>query len=61
MSGEEERDKILSNLRNLKDITNCKTVSVTKHFTITEKHVIKDWSDKAKERNKKKLPDYKFV
>ena len=45
---EEERNRILSNLRNLKDIPEYKTISVTKDYTISERRMIKDWSDKAK-------------
>ena len=44
----EEINRILSNLRNLKDIPEYKTISVTKDYTISERRMIKDWSDKAK-------------
>ena len=57
----EERNRILSNLRNLKGIPEYKTISVTKDYTITERQMIKDWSDKAKEKNKNELPDSKFI
>ena len=50
MNAEEERNCILSNLRNLKDIPEYKTISVTEDYTITERQRIKDWSDKAKEK-----------
>ena len=52
MNTEEERNKILSNLRNLKDIPEYKAISVTEDYTITERRMVKDWSDKAKEKNK---------
>ena len=42
MNTEEERNKILSNIRNLKDIPEYETISVTKDYTITERRVIKD-------------------
>ena len=61
MNTEEERNKILSNLRNLKDIPEYKTISVTEDYTITGRRMIKDWSDKAKEKNKNESPDSKFV
>ena len=61
MNTEEERNRILSNLRNLKGIPEYKTISVTKDYTITERQMIKDWSDKVKEKNKNELPDSKFV
>ena len=61
MNTEEERNKILSNLGNLKDIPEYKTISVTEDYTITGRRMIKDWSDKAKEKNKNESPDSKFV
>ena len=50
MNTEEERNRILSNLRNLKGIPEYKTMSATKDYTITERRMIKNWSDKAKEK-----------
>ena len=50
MNMEEVRNRILSNLRNLKDIPEYKTISVTEDYTITERRMIKDWSDKAEEK-----------
>ena len=61
MDMEEERNRILSNLRNVKDIPEYKTISVTDGYTITERRKIEDWSDKAKEKNKNESPDSKFV
>ena len=61
MNTEEERNRILSNLRNVTDIPEYKTISVTEDYTITESRMIKDWSDKAKEKNKNESPDPKFV
>ena len=52
MNTEEERNRILSNLRNLKDIPGYKPISVTEDYRITERQMIKDWSDKAKAKNK---------
>ena len=37
MNTEEERNRILSNLRNQKDISEYKTISVTEDYTITER------------------------
>ena len=56
-----ERNRILSNLRNLKGIPEYKNISVTEDYTVTERRMIKDWSDKAKEKNKNESPDSKFV
>ena len=47
MSTENERNRILSRLRNLKDIPEYKTmniISVTEDYTITERRMIRDWS-----------------
>ena len=61
MNTKEERNRILSNLRNLKGIPEYKTISVTEDYTITERRMIKEWSDKAKEKYKNESPDSKFV
>ena len=61
MNSEEERNRILSNLRNLKGIPEYKTMSATKDYTITERRMIKNWSDKAKEKDKNESTDSKFV
>ena len=37
MNTEEDKNRILSNLRNLKGIPECKTISVTEDYTITER------------------------
>ena len=58
---EEVRNRMLSNLRNLRDITEYKTISVTEDNTITERRMIKDWLDKAKEKNKNESPGFTFV
>ena len=50
MNTEEERNRILSNLRNLKGIPEYKIISLTEDYTITGRQMIKDWSDKAKEK-----------
>ena len=50
MNVKEERNRILSNLRNRKGIPEYKTISVAEDYTITERRMIKNWSDKAKEK-----------
>ena len=58
----EERDKVPSNLRKLKDIPEYKTINVTEDYSITQRRMIKDWSgDRAKQRNKNESTDSKFV
>ena len=49
MNTEEERNRILSNLRILNGIPEYKNIIVTEDYTITERRMIKDWSDKVKE------------
>ena len=61
MNTEEERNRILSNLRNLKDFPEYETISVTEDYTITERRMTKDWSDKTKEKNKNESPDSQLV
>ena len=61
MISEEQRNKILSNLRNLKNIPEYKTISVTVDYTIIGSQMIKDWLDRAKERNKNESPNSKLV
>ena len=50
MNTEDERNMIFSNLKNLKGIPEYKTISVTENYTITERRMIKDWSNKAKKK-----------
>ena len=57
MNTEEERNRILSNLRILNGIPEYKNIIVTEDYTITERRMIKDWSDKAKEKNKNESHD----
>ena len=53
VNAEEERNMILSNLGYLKNISEYKTISPTEDYTITERRMIKDLSNKVKEKNKK--------
>ena len=61
MNTEEERNRILTNLRNLKDVPEYKTISVTEDYTINERRMIKVWSDKAKGKNKNQSSGSKVV
>ena len=61
MKTEEERNRILSNLRNLKDVPEYKTISVTEDYTINERRMINVWSDKAKGKNKNQSSVSKVV
>ena len=61
MNTDDKGNRILSNLRNLKDIPEYKTISVAENYTITKRRMIKDWSGKVKEKNKNESPDSKFA
>ena len=61
MNTKEERNMILSNLKNLKGIPEYKAISVTENYTITERQMMKDWSDKPKGKNKNESLGSKFV
>ena len=51
LKSEEERDKILNNLRNLKGKEQYKGVSVTPDYTQNERILVKEFYEKAKLRN----------
>ena len=51
MENTEDKDKIMTNLRNLKDQNEFKGISITDDYTLTERQIIKVYSDKAKEYN----------
>ena len=61
MNTVKERNRVLSNLRNLKDVPEYKTISVTEDYTINERRMINVWSDKGKEKNKNQSPGSKVV
>ena len=51
LQNEENKDKIMDNLRNLKDKDEYKGISITEDYTVSEREIIKEYSDKAKEKN----------
>ena len=61
MHNEEEKNKIMANLRNLKDQVAFKGLSVTDDYTVTERKMIKEWTDKVKENNDKESPDSNYI
>ena len=61
MNTVKERNRVLSNLRNLKDVPEYKTISVTEDYKINERRMINVWSDKGKEKNKNQSPGSKVV
>ena len=61
MNNEEEKNKIMANLRNIKDQVEFKGLSVTDDYTIAERRMIKEWTDKVKENNDKESPDSNYM
>ena len=51
-----EKEKIMDNLRNLKD-KGYNGISIKEDHTITERGMIKDFAEKAKSANEKEAPD----
>lgn len=55
-----DKEKIINNLRNLKD-KGYKGISVTEDHTMTERNMIKDFAEKAKSANEKEGPEFDKV
>lgn len=60
MSSEEEKSKVMENLRNLKGSDTFQRVSVTHDYTTAERQLIKEYADKAKEKNDNELENSKY-
>ena len=61
MLNEEDKDRILENLKTLKGNETYKGISVTDDHTIQERNLIKQWVDKAKRANEEEPDDSKYV
>ena len=61
MENEEDKNKIISSLRNLKGQAAYQKISVSDDYTIAERQSIKEYSDKAKDNNAKEPVDSRFV
>ena len=48
---EQDKEKVMSNLRNLKDKKIYNGISITDDYTVTERKMIKEYTIKAKEKN----------
>ena len=57
---EQEKEKIMRNLGNLKDNEKYKGVSITEDYTLKDRETIKEWRDKAKAANEEEV-DSKFI
>ena len=58
---EEEKEKIMDSLRNLKDNDDYKGVSITEDYTLKDRETIREWKAKAKTANEQEPEDSKFV
>ena len=47
----EDKERVMNNLANLKNQSTYKGVSITEDYTLAERQLIKQWLQKAKERN----------
>ena len=57
---EQEKEKIMRNLGNLKDNEKYKGVSIAEDYTLKDRETIKEWRDKAKAANEDEV-DSKFI
>ena len=60
-NSEEEKDKLMANLRNLKDVEQFKGVSITDDYTIKERQLLKEKAAEAKVSNGKEPPNSKYI
>ena len=49
----EDKEKVMTNLKNPKGIDKYKGISITNDYTLTQRKIIKEWIQKAKESNEK--------
>lgn len=56
-----DRYLLMKGLVNLKGKLSYEGISITEDFTIFERSIIKEWANKAKERNEREPKDSKFV
>ena len=51
MNSEEDKEKVLNNLRHLKGKTLYKSISITADYTYSERQLIKDYRERANIKN----------
>ena len=61
MRSEHDKEKVMSNLTNLKDKAIYKGMSISADYTINERNLLKEFSMNAKERNEELGPDSKYI
>ena len=55
LKNEEERDKVLNNLRNLKDKTLYKGISITPDYTQNERLLVKEFHASKVQKHRKRI------
>ena len=58
---EQDKEKTLNNLRNLKGNSECNGISITEDYTVPERQMIKEFLIKAEKKNSLKLEKSNFV
>lgn len=58
---EQDKENILGNLSNLKGFDEFKGISVTEDYTITERNIVKEFTEKARERNNQEPEDSSYI
>ena len=61
MSNENDKDQVMSSLKNLKDKENYKGISITDDYTTKERDMIREWVKKAEATNANEPVDSEFV
>ena len=60
-NNEEDKEKVMANLRNLKDIEMFKGISIAQDHTYSERMLIKEYHQRAKSKNEQEGEDPSFV
>ena len=56
-----DKENVMANLKNLKGIDKYKGISITNDYTLTQRKIVIEWTQKANERNEKEPTDSKVV
>ena len=61
LNSEAEKNNIMENLKALKGQESFRGISLTYDYTVTERQLIKEYSEKAKENNHNEPPNSRYV
>ena len=61
MSCEEDKQKVMSSLGKLKDLERFHSVSITDDYTLQQRKTIKEWVNKAKQKNNEEAEDSRYI